>query len=1044
MYYPQLSLLTIRHYLGNYNNNFNYSMIKLTYNSRTKAGFGKKLLLSVLLVCVAITGFAQGGKVKITGTVTDEMGEPFPFVDVFVTNTTLGTVTDAKGHYELTVDPSASLTFNFLGYETREVNVGKKTVIDVKMRPATSMIEETVVVAFGEQRKAAISSSISTVKADEIVKSPVSNISNAVAGRIPGLVSMQASGQPGADESTLYIRGAGTWNNAEPLYVIDGVERNQAQFLRIDPTEIESFSILKDAAATAVYGSKGANGVVLVTTKRGDEGRPKVTFNSSITLNQPTRVPTYLNSYESLKLYNEALMNDGNEPLYSDADLEHYRIQDDPLRYPDTDWYALMMKKFSTQENFSLSVRGGTKTVKYYVSGTYMYQDGQLKTEQGRIYDPKFGYQRMTLRSNVDVLVTKALTISMDMSAGITDRAQPYSNTAVFTNMNRIPSWIMPPYYIDADGNRLYSGTTDFPDANPMYMLATKGTYRPKNNTINTSIRLSYDFSQWVKGLSASVRGAYDSNFGNYGQWTETQSTYMLISQPGRTERFTSFLEPVFYATSSGSISSTRKIYGEGRLNYKFQVGGHNVSFSGVANLSDYRSGSAVPYKSVSFIGIANYSFKNRYFIEANAAYRGSENFAPYHRFGLFPSVSVAWNVHNENFIKDNADYINNLKIRASYGITGNDYANTRFIYKEGKWTTGTSSYAQFGINGGTSLGYSTEPVIANPLATWEKAHQTNIGVDIAVLKNKFSLSVDRFFENRTDILMSPNSIPGVIGIGFADMNIGKTKKDGWEFDFAYRQKLNKNLDFYLKANYTYIHNEVIYKDEPADMLAWQKEEGRAIGQQYGYVVIGYFRDKEEIANSPVQEVGSKPIPGDFKYLDYNADGVVNTYDRVAIGYPTIPAIVYGFSGGVNYKRWSLDWHFQGAAHSSVFISNYLMYEFYNRGRVQDIHQGRWTPETADVATYPALHIGATSQNHVRNTFFQKNNPYLRLKNVEVAYNMTFKKTSAVKGLRVYLSGVNLFTWDTLHVVDPETPTGSTGAIYPQTRGISLGLNMQF
>ena len=277
-----------------------------------------------------------------------------------------------------------------------------------------------------------------------------------------------------------------------------------------------------------------------------------------------------------------------------------------------------------------------------------MYQDGQLKTEQGRIYDPKFGFQRMTLRSNVDVLVTKAMTISMDMSAGITDQAQPYSNTSVFTNMNRIPSWIMPAYYTDADGNRLYAGTTDFPEANPMYMLATKGTYRKKNNTINTSIKLSYDFSQWIKGLSASVRGAYDSNFGNYGQWTETQSTYQLISQPGRTDRYVSFLEPVFYATSSGSVSSTRKIYGEARLNYKLQLGSHNVTLSGVSNISDYRSGSALPYKSVSFIGIFNYSYKNRYFLEANAAYRGSENFAPGRRFGLFPSVSAAWNVHGD------------------------------------------------------------------------------------------------------------------------------------------------------------------------------------------------------------------------------------------------------------------------------------------------------------------------------------------------------------------------------------------------------------
>ena len=1042
------------HYLNNMNNKLYYSMSRKNLALRFIGMLAMLIFISSAAYAQNPAGSAaqaqtKSQKVKITGTVTDESGNPFPFVDVFVTNTTLGTVTDAKGHYELTLDNPTSLTFNFLGYETKVVNVGKKTVIDVKLQPSTDMIEETVVVAFGEQRKAAISSAVSTVKSDEIMKTPVSNISNAVVGRIPGLVSMQASGQPGADESTFYIRGIGSWNDAEPLYVIDGVERNQAQFLRIDPVEIESFSILKDAAATAVYGSKGANGVILVTTKRGDEGRPKVNFNSSMTISQPTRVPTYLNSYESLKLYNEALMNDGNAPLYSDADLEHYKNHDDLYRYPDTDWYAEMMKKFSTQENASLSVRGGTKTVKYYVSGTYMYQGGQLKTVQGRIYDPKFAYQRVNIRSNVDVIVTKAMTISADMSLGMTDKSQPEENTDIFTNMNRIPSWIMPPYYdgpLDANGvpEKYYAGTTDFTTQNPMYLLATRGSYRAKNNTVNASVKLSYDFNEWIKGLSASVRGAYDSNFGNYGEWTETVTTYALISQPGRTDRFSEFLEPVFYGSGSGSISSTRKVYGEARLNYKRQFGQHQFGLSGVSNLSDYRSGSSVPYKDVSFIGILNYSFANRYFIEANAAYRGSENFAPRHRFGLFPSISFAWNIHQENWIKDNADWINNLKLRASYGITGNDYASTRFIYKEGKWTTGSTAYTYFGRNEGTSQGYSTEPVIANPLATWEKAHQTNIGVDIAILKNKFSLSVDRFFEYRTDILMTPNSVPGLIGIGFSDMNMGKTKKNGWEFDFAYRQKINKNFSFYTKANYTIMHNEVIFKDEAEDMLAWQKTEGRPIGQQFGYVSLGFFQNQEEIDNSPVQQVGTVPIPGDIKYLDYNADGVVNEYDKVAIGYPKVPQIIYGFSGGLEYKKFTMDFHFQGAAHSSVFISNYLMYEFYNRGRVQPIHQGRWTPETAETATYPALHIGSTSQNHVLNTFFQKNNPYLRLKNVEMAYNMTFKKSAAVKGMRVYISAVNLFTWDKLKVVDPETPTGSTGGIYPQTKGYSLGVNMQF
>ena len=1000
-------------------------------------------LLALLMFFIAGNLAAQNNRVTITGTVKDEAGQPFPFVDVYVTGTTLGTTTDAYGKYTLSFGGGESLTFSFLGYQTRVVNIGKKSVIDVTLTPEATTLEETVVIAFGEQKKSAMSSAVSTVKADEIVKSPVSNISNAVAGRIPGLVSMQGSGQPGADESTLYIRGAGTWNDAEPLYVIDGVERNQAQFLRMDPSEIESFSILKDAAATAVYGSKAANGVVLVTTKRGEEGRPSVRFNSSVTLNRPTRYPNYLDSYESLVLYNEALQNDGKDPVYSEEDLMHYKLQDDPYRYPNTDWYKLMMKPFSVQSNESLSVRGGTKSVKYFVSGTYMYQDGQLKTEQGKVYNPKFSYRRYTIRSNVDVLLTRAFTFSIDISGGFTDKQQPYSNRDVFENMNRIPSWVMPA--TNPDGS--YAGTTDFPTANPMYLLNTKGRRRERNNTVNSSLKLSYDFSQWVKGLKLSLRASHDSNFGNYGQWTETQSTYQLISAPGHEDRYQELVEKAFVTTSSGSISSTRKVYGEANLTYHRQFQLHDVSGQLIANLSDYRSGTSIPYKSVSFIGRFNYAFSNRYFLEMNGAFRGSENFAPGHRFGFFPSVSAGWNMQNEQFVKNNARWIKQFKLRGSYGLTGNDYANTRFIFKEGKWTTGTTAYARFGAQDGSSMGYTTEPVIANPLATWETAHQANIGADMAFAVTKggvVNFSVDRFLENRTGVLMTPNSIPGIIGIGFADMNIGKTKKNGWEFEGGFTKKVNKKFDYYVKGNFTYVHNEVVYKDEPESTLAWQKEEGNRIGQNFGYVVIGYFKDQQDIDNSPVQQVGSTPIPGDFKYMDYNNDGVVNEYDKVAIGYSKIPEIIYGFSFGASYKNFALDVHFQGAAHSSVFISNYLMYEFYNRGRVQDIHLGRWTPETADTATYPALHVGATSQNHNRNSYFLKENAYLRLKNVELSYNLKFAKTAALKSARFHISGVNLMTWDKIGVVDPETPTGSTGAVYPQTMGVSFGASLSF
>lgn len=1002
---------------------------------------GKQIILNVSQKINQPTSVKK--KIRISGTVKDETGAPFPYVNVLSSqNLKNGTVTDENGKFILDIDETdKEIQFSFIGYNQVNIKVGNRTVFNVDMLPDSEALDEVVIVAFGEQRKAAMSSSVSTVKSKEIMQSPVSNISNALAGRVTGLTTMQGSGKPGEDESTMYIRGAGTWNTATPLYVIDGVERSQAQFLRIDPSEVESFSVLKDAAATALYGSKAANGVILLTTKRGKEGELTINLNTSVTLNQPTRTPNYLNSYESLILYNEALINDGREPLYSYSDLMHYKLQDDPYRYPDTDWYDLMMKDVAPQANASLNVRGGTKTVRYFLSGTYLYQGGQLKTSQGRIYNPKFSYERYTFRSNVDVMVSKYFTIAIDLGGGITDRSEPLDDKDLFAYMNRIPSWIMPA--TNPDGS--FAGTTDFPEENPYYRLNSRGNLRSKNNTITSAIKLEYDFGKLIKGLVASVRAAYDSNFGNSKQWTETQPTFQLISPAGKEDKYEQLLERKFFGQSSSSISSTRKIYGEASLKWRRSFKDHSLSVLGIANLSEYRTSISVPYNSISYICRMNYAYQQRYFVELNGAYRGSENFAPGERFGFFPSMSAGWNVHNEKFMKS-VDFIDNLKLRASYGITGNDYANIRFIYKEGKWKTGTSAYAKFGYDTGSSLGYTTEPVIANPYATWETAYQTNLGIDLSFYKKRFNISVDRFYENRHGILMSPNSTPGILGIGVSDMNIGKTKKRGWEFELGYNESFTKEFSLYMKGNMSFVKNEVIYKDESEDKLWWQKEEGQAIGQTWGYIVEGFFKDQEEINNSPIQKVGDLPIPGDLKYKDINGDGEINEYDRVPIGWPRIPRLTYGFSFGFAYKNLSFDAHFQGSAQSSVFLSNYLMYEFYNRGKVQDIHLGRWTPATAETATYPALHIGATSQNHVRNTFFLKNNPYLRLKTVELSYTINSKvlKKAGIRSLRAYLNGVNLLTFDKLKVVDPETPTGSTGGIYPQTRGYSLGFNFTF
>jgi TonB-linked SusC/RagA family outer membrane protein len=978
----------------------------------------------------------------VRGVVTDENGAPFPFVNIYVEgNVTVGVTSNDKGEYRLTVPPNSTLVFAFVGYKTAKYPIGDLELLNVKMELEMKAIDEVVVVGFGEQRRASVSASVTTISASDITQTPVANITNALAGRLPGLTTIQTGGQPGLDAATLFVRGRGTWNNADPLYVIDGVERTAAIFQTMDPSEIESFTVLKDAAATAVYGTKGANGVVLINTKRGQEGTTTVSISSSVTLQQFTRYPKFLDSYESLLLYNEALMNDGLDPAYTENELEMYRTGEDPYRYPNTDWYQMMMKKVAPQYNSSVSLRGGSRTVRYFFSGSYMRQEGQLKTEPGRVYNPRFAYDRYRFTSNIDALITNVFTLTFEMGGSLTDRSDPWEQMGLFHNMNRLGPWVMPGR--NPDGS--FAGNTEFPDFNPLYLIQTRGNDTRLNNNITSAIKLDFKLDKYIKGLSANFRVAYDSNFGYYKGWSETQSTYQLISRSGRADRYQRFLEPVYFGPSNSTQTAQRNVDALANIIYNRRFNDHSIRLQGVANIAEYKTGTSIPYHSVSFIGRANYGYKNKYNVEANASYRASENFAPGRRFGLFPSVSLSWNVHEENFLST-ISALNIAKLRASYGKSGNDYASTRFIYKEGKWTTGTTAYAYFGTGLGSSIGYSTEPAIANPLATWETAEQVNFGVDLAFFNNSLSVSFDRYFERRSGILQTPRSVPGILGIGVPDMNIGKTSRNGWELETTFRHNISNDITFILRPNIAYTINKVVFRDEPEDAFWWQKQEGHPIGQYMGYVVLGYFKDQDDINNSPTQQVGSVPIPGDFKYMDFNGDGVVNEYDRVPIGYTTMPRYTFGTTLGFEIKSFSMNVHFQGAAQSSIYVSQMLMWEFYNRSKVQEHHLGRWTPTTHETATYPALHVGAISQNHIQNTFFVKDNTYLRLKTAELAYTLTpnAARKIGVKGLRVYVSGANLITWDKFKVLDPEVSSDATTEWYPQSRNYSVGFNLNF
>jgi len=1020
------------------------------YRNRVLHGYG---IFRIFIACLAFLAvqlqvfpvMASDGPMQqqrnIRGVVTDENDAPFPFVNVYVEgNVLIGAITNPKGEYRLSVPPNSVLVFAFVGYKEQKIPVGTSDVIDVKMLPETKTIDEVVVVGYTEQRKGTVTASVTTVRAADIVSTPVANVSQALAGRLPGLTSMQSSGEPGSDQATFYVRGVGTWNDALPLYVIDGVERNVAIFRSMSPDEIESVSILKDAAATAQYGSKGANGVILVTTKRGDGNPPAFTVRSGYSIQQFTRFPQYLDSYNSLVLLNESLMNDGGDPVYSEDDLEKFRTGSDPLRYPNTDWYEIMMRPYAPMYNASFTVRGGSRTIGFFISGAYTHQEGHLKSERNEVFKSNYMNDQYRFTSNIDATLTPSFKLSFELGGTFRVKEDPYADD-VFDNMNRIGSWRMPEIYPDGK----WAGTSEFPQMNPSYLMNTRGVDRWLGNYITSSVKLNLDLGNFIKGLTVDGRVSFDSDFQNAQFWSQTVNTYRLISRAGRADRYEEYLTKSYFGSSTTLYTPAKLMNAQASARYRTNIGDHSMSFSFVSTISQRHTGYEVPYNSASFIGIASYNFKGRYIIDGNASYRGNENFAPGQRFGLFPAIGVAWNIHDEDFFRP-ISFISQLKARASYGKSGSEYAATRFLYKPGKWTTGTGASGIFGLSAGSSLGTSSEPTIANPDATWESNKAVNVGVDFGLWRDKISGSFDAFSENRSGILQTSNSFSSTLGIGVPALNIGKTKRYGWEFELAFQQKLGNDLMLSVRPNIGYWQNQIVFADDPESIDWWLKTEGRRISQPVGYVVLGYFKDEEDIANSPVQQVGSAPIPGDFKYLDYNGDGVVNQFDEVPISHTAVPNTSFGTTFNLSFKSLSASVHFQGATHSSVMVSQYLYWEFYNRAPVMEHHLGRWTRETAETATYPALHNGSVSQNHVNNTFWRNDNTYLRLKTANLMYQLPRSVYSrlGLKGMSMAVSGSNLLTWSRFKMLDPEVATGTAVRYYPQSKTYSFTVNINF
>ncbi|HVW60507.1 MAG TPA: TonB-dependent receptor [Puia sp.] len=916
------------------------------------------------------------------------------------------------------------------------------TIADIDSTKGSSL-EGVVVLGFGQtQKKIAQTGAVVSIGTKEIKQSPVSNIANALTGRLPGLVSIQRSGEPGADDPQLYIRGISTTNSTAPLITIDGVQKESSAISMLDPNEVESVTILKDASATALYGVKGANGVIIIKTRRGKEGKPAASASLQTSVQKATSLPQYLDSYHFAVLANEAYKNDnpnGTLPPYTDADIEAYRTGSDPYGHPNVDWLnAMLQPARMTRADFNIS--GGSPMVKYFANIGYTDQQGLYKAEKNPQYDPSLNYKRYNFRSNIDIDFDKDFSLGLSLFGSIENkRASNTSTTDLFDYLMKEPPNAFPIKYPTG----FYGGTNR---SNPFQLLNGTGYTQSFNSSLSGMLTLTRKLDFITKGLFLKGNYSFDGYFTNNFTRTMSSRTAMYKGSGPFTDTASYVYAGVDQPLSapSSSFGQNRDIWIDASLNYEQVFGDHTVTGLLLANRTQQVIGGQIPFVSQGLVSRLTYSFRNKYFAELNAGYNGTDNFAKGKRYGLFPAVSAGWVLSKENFLKDDP-VIDFLKLRASYGITGNDQLNGR------RWLFVSDYQSGTGYPYGdplTSVGGVAEGPAANPDITWEKAHKLNIGAEIKILKELFGVTIDVFRERRSDILITRGSVPSIIGVPTANLppaNMGVVVNKGFEVEITHRQRIG-NVTYFVKANGSYARNKILFMDEVDWPYDYLRRTGRPIGQLYGYTALGFFKDQDDIDKSPAQF--GKLIPGDLKYKDLNHDNVIDANDQGPIGRTYIPEILFGVSGGVNWKNVDASFLFQGATNYNVIFDHEGAWEFYNGAKVMVQHLGRWTPATANTATYPVLHYGQNANNHLTGSFWMKDASYIRLKNVEVGYtfrNLQLSKSTHLSTLRIFVSGENLVTWDRMgkQSFDPEAPAGK-GFYYPQLKVYNVGISTDF
>jgi len=1046
------------------------------------------LCLLLMGACCAYHSHAQQ-RLSVSGTVVDSADlTPLPSVSIKVEGAASGAQTDKDGKFTITTHPDAVLVITYLGYNRSIIRLNGKSNVYIRLAATNAKLNEVVVVGYGQQKKVSVTGAVASVNAKELKQSSAANIANALAGRLPGLTSIQsAGGQPGRDDAVMYLRGASTINGKNPLILIDGVPRDNIR--TIDPNEVETVTILKDASATAVFGVRGANGVILITTRRGQPGKAELNISVDQSFSSFTREPSRLHSLEYMALRNEAAKNDGittmpfpqavmdkyANPLAgldpSDPDYERKAMIRNYM-YPDHDYYRDFITPSAPQTRVNMALSGGMDKISYFANATYLHQGGNLRTEPKSAlgYDPSFKMDRYSFRSNLDYRLTSSLKAFLNIGTYIEKVNMPsanaYPGSSTDWMINDIvyqAQTILPitPGPTTLDGFGVPAGKIVDPgylDRSAFEVVNRMGYRNEIRSNLNSTLGLEWDLSRIVtKGLSLKGMMSYDSKSTTAMQGSKTEQLYLTQINYDTDE-----LNYTLKRAGENRISlvkgadSRYNINMQGSISYNRTFGGKHAVGGLVLAQRDYWESTAgeIPYNVVGIAGRATYAYDNRYMAEFNFGYNGSEQFAPSKRFGFFPAVSAGWAVSNEAFLK-NSRVITNLKLRASYGEVGNDKMGTsdRFLYQS-NILMGGGPLGSLGNGQGVD-----QKLLANPLITWETAKKQNYGVDLQLTKS-LSITFDYYLENRSDILITRGTVPQLQGVPqeyIPRVNMGIVDNKGFEVEVNYNKALGRNWQLNFKGNFGHNKNVVRFNDEAisSESYAYRyRTTGYALGQNWGYRIDysngnGYFNSEEELNKYLAHTTYGFGTPrvGDFKYMDLNGDGVVDDKDQAPIKSTSIPGVIYGATLSTSYKGFEFTIFFQGVGQYSGNYANQGVYENTRQGTYFDYHRTAWTAERyakGEKITYPRLSTGTTT-NHQPNDFFIMDRSFVRLKNIELAYNFSggLLKRAAMKNIRVYVGGQNLFTWDKLQMnhLDPET-NSSLG--YTITKMINFGLNASF